>query len=129
METSDSTTKATATTATSSKKEKEKENEDASSTTVVADGENKMDVESKTEEKKVIAGGGAKTERAETATANEKKKTDEPDFQMIANPARVLPQQVSLFVGIDWLGSYRGRSLNLLWINEKCVLFNNSEYY
>lgn len=100
METSNSTTKATATTANSSKKENEKEVEGGSPTAVVADGEDKMDVESKVEEKKVTVGGGAKG-GAEMATANEKKKTDEPDFQMIANPARVLPQQVSGFVGID----------------------------
>lgn len=47
----------------------------------------KMEVDAKSEEKgekKVTIVGGK----------GEKKK-DEPDFQMIANPARVLPQQVS----------------------------------
>ena len=63
--------------------------------------EDKMEIEgAKTEErgesKKVTLLGTAKGSGGETASGGgEKRKSNEPDFQMIANPARVLPQQVS----------------------------------
>ena len=59
-------------------------------------GESKMEVESKSEgkaEKKVTI--------ATSAGGKGEKKKDEPGFQMIANPARVLPQQVSGW-GYKW---------------------------
>ena len=69
---------------------------------VKKEGEDKMEVEGKADEKGGVGGGGASkkvTLPASSAGAGntaggEKKKSDEPDFQMIANPARVLPQQV-----------------------------------
>ena len=91
MDTSDSTTANT--TANPSKEEP--------TAAVKKEGENKMEVEGKGEEK---GGGGNKkvtlpapaVAAGNTASGGggEKKKSDEPDFQMIANPARVLPQQV-----------------------------------
>ena len=57
--------------------------------TSVEGGESKMEVESKSE------GKGEKKVTIATSGGKGEKKKDEPDFQMIANPARVLPQQVS----------------------------------
>ena len=67
-------------------------------------GEDKMEVEGKTEEKgaskKVTLSAASKAGGGETTGSGggDKKKSDEPDFQMIANPARVLPQQVRFAV-------------------------------
>ena len=62
--------------------------------------EDKMEIEGaktqeKGESKKVTLVGVAKGSGETASGGGEKRKSDEPDFQMIANPARVLPQQVS----------------------------------
>ena len=94
MDTSDST----AATANPSK-----EQPATATVSVKSEGEDKMEVEGKMEEKGGGGGGNKKVTLPAPAAAavntasgggGEKKKSDEPDFQMIANPARVLPQQV-----------------------------------
>ena len=95
---------------------------DEGSSATTGKGEEKMEVES---ERNVTEGGVKKADGGEKESGKEgegtkEQKETEPDFEMLSNPARVLPQQVSSFCRLNNLTQTTYSSVPMVPICVMC---------